>query len=275
MKSINQSISRDSASVYSLNLQSGTLLCFFACRSCKYLKVPRREMKSTKLLCLCNIRLFKDGRLLSTPSDDLEFADSVAVTFEMQKNKMKHETIIHGRTDDPVLCPVKQWARLVNRIWSYQGTTENTTVCTVWRHDRRDQITPCQVITSLRVACATIGSTRLGLEPDEIGTHSLRSGAAMEMYLAAVPVYTIMLIGRWSSDAFLRYIRKQVEQFSKDVAQKMLTHRSFRTISDIAPRVVSNEDPRQRNHRDNPETRRNIGRDASRRVQLPAFSLFN
>ena len=97
----------------------------------------------------------------------------------------------------------------------------------------------------------------------------------MEMYLAAVPVYTIMLIGRWSSDAFLRYIRRQVEQFSKDVSQKMITHRSFRTIPDIAPRVVSNEDPRQRNHRDNAETRRNIGRDASRRVQLPAFSLFN
>ena len=110
---------------------------FFAYRSCEYLKVPRREMKLTKLLCLRNIRLFKDGRLLSTPSDDLEFADSVAVTFEMQKNKMKHETIIHGRTDDPVLCPVKQWARLVNRIWSYQGTTENTTVCKVWLHDRR------------------------------------------------------------------------------------------------------------------------------------------
>jgi hypothetical protein len=96
---------------------------FFAYRSCEYLKVPRREMKLTKLLCLRNIRLFKDGRLLSTPSDALEFADSVAVTFEMQKNEMKHETIIHGRTDDPVLCPVKQWARLVNRIWSYQGTT--------------------------------------------------------------------------------------------------------------------------------------------------------
>jgi hypothetical protein len=86
----------------------------------------------------------------------------------------------------------------------------------------------------------------------------------MEMYLAAVPVYTIMLIGRLSSDALLRYIRKQVEQFSKDVAQKMLTHRSFRTIPDIAPQVVSNEDPRQRNHRDNARTRRNIGRDAMR-----------
>ena len=44
----------------------------------------------------------------------------------------------------------------------------------------------------------------------------------MEMYLAGVPVYTIMLIGRWSSDAFLRYIRKQVEQFSKHVAKQMI-----------------------------------------------------
>ena len=107
---------------------------FFACRSCEYLKVPRREMKRTKQLCLRNISFFKDGHLLSTPSANLEFADSVAVTFEMQKNEQKHETIIHGRTDDPVLCPVKQWALLVNRIWSYQGTTENTQVSTVWRH---------------------------------------------------------------------------------------------------------------------------------------------
>ena len=49
----------------------------------------------------------------------------------------------------------------------------------------------------------------------------------MEMYLAGVPVYTIMLIGRWSSDAFLHYIRKQVEQFSQDITKKMLTDGSF------------------------------------------------
>ena len=65
----------------------------------------------------------------------------------------------------------------------------------------------------------------------------------MEMYLMGVPVYTIMLIGRWSSNAFLHSIWKQVEQFSKDVAQKMLTYRSFCTIPDVASHVVSNKDP--------------------------------
>jgi hypothetical protein len=106
--------------------------------------------------------------------------------------------------------------------------------------------------------------------------HSLPTLRRMEMYLeGVVPVYTIMLIGRWSSDAFLHYIWKQVEQLLQDVAKKMLTYRLFWTIPDIVPRVVSNEDPWQRNHCDNTKMRRNIGCNASQWVQLPAFSLFN
>ncbi len=60
-----------------------------------------------------------------------------------------------------------------------------------------------------------------------IGDHFLCMGTAMEIYLAGVPVYTIMLIGRWSSDTFLHYIWKKVKQFMQDVAKKMLTHRLF------------------------------------------------
>jgi hypothetical protein len=103
---------------------------FFACCSCKYLIVPKMEERWTKLLCLRNIRFFKDGHLILAPSANLELADSVAITFEMQKNDSKFDTVIHGWTDDPVLCPVLQWARLVNRIWSYEGTTRDTSVCT-------------------------------------------------------------------------------------------------------------------------------------------------
>jgi hypothetical protein len=76
---------------------------FFACCSCKYLNVPRRELKRTKLLCLQNISFFKDRCLLVALSDNLEFAESVAVTFKMQKNNQKHDTVIRGWTDNPVL----------------------------------------------------------------------------------------------------------------------------------------------------------------------------
>ena len=44
----------------------------------------------------------------------------------------------------------------------------------------------------------------------------------MMMYLSKTPVYTIMMTGRWSSNAFLCYIEKQVLEFSKGLSAKML-----------------------------------------------------
>jgi hypothetical protein len=96
----------------------------------------------------------------------------------------------------------------------------------------------------------------------------------MEMYLAGISVYTIMLSGRWSRDAFLGYIRKQVKQFLKHVSKQMIQFQFFHKILGIAPRVVSNKDPCQHNHRDNAKTRNNIGGNRSWRVRLLAFSLF-
>ncbi len=54
----------------------------------------------------------------------------------------------------------------------------------------------------------------------------------MAMYLGQCPVYVIMMIGRWSSDAFLVYIRKQVEQFSNGISSKMLRFQFHRHIQD-------------------------------------------
>jgi hypothetical protein len=45
---------------------------------------------------------------------------------------------------------------------------------------------------------AAMGRAHLGFGPLEIGTHSIHFTAAMSMFLADVPVYTIMLLGCWS-----------------------------------------------------------------------------
>lgn len=75
-----------------------------------------------------------------------------------------------------------------------------------------------------------LGCDELGFSPDELGLHSAHSSTAMAMYHAGVPVFTIMLLGCWSSDAFLRYIHKQVEEFSTGVSQKMILNERFFTI---------------------------------------------
>jgi hypothetical protein len=94
----------------------------------------------------------------------------------------------------------------------------------------------------LRQFLSDVNSESLNIKPEECGLHSLRSSSAMAMYLNGIPVYTIMLLGRWSSDAFLRYIRKQVTEFSKGVAQKMIQSPVYYHVSH-----ADQEDPRNHN----------------------------
>jgi hypothetical protein len=65
--------------------------------------VPREEMRSKQRSMSKNIRFFKDEHLISAPSAPLESGDSIAVTFNMQKNDLKHNTVIHGWTEDATL----------------------------------------------------------------------------------------------------------------------------------------------------------------------------
>ena len=91
------------------------------------------------------------------------------------------------------------------------------------------------MLVCLRTAVKMVGEDRLGFKASEVGTHSIRSGAAMAMYLDNEPVFTIMLIGRWKSDASLNYIRKQVEMFSHNVSTHMLKHLEWYTTADYQP----------------------------------------
>jgi hypothetical protein len=58
----------------------------------------------------------------------------------------------------------------------------------------------------------------LGFTADQIGLHSARSGTTVAMYLVGVPVFTIMLLGRRSSDAL-----DITESRSKNLAGVLVT----------------------------------------------------
>jgi len=174
-----------------------------------------------------NIRFFKDGAILPHSHPDLKFLDCVSLTFEHQKRQDKNDTVTQEATGDSVLCPVCFAAGLVRCIGSYPGTSSSTNISAYMSNGSVDHVTSQQVINALCNALGAIGETRLGIAKHELGTHSIRLGAAMAMYLGECPVYTIMLIGQWSSNAFLRYIRKQVMEFSHNVSKRMLTFQTF------------------------------------------------
>ena len=200
---------------------------FFACRSCEYLKVPKANEKQTKCLTLKNIIFHLNGATIPHSSPLLLAADNVAVTFETQKNGRKLDTITQWATHHDTLCPVVQWASLVKRIRAYPGATENTNVSAYWHHGKMHHMTSKDITNALRDGLTVFGSEKLRIKPEEIGTHSIRSGAAMAMYLGRVPVFAIQLIDCWSSDALMKYIRKQIKEFTFDASAQMLTMQTF------------------------------------------------
>ena len=202
------------------------LICgalYFACRSCEYTKTEGR--RKTKLLTIRDIRFFYNNiEIPKTGSKRylILHATAVTITFVRTKTDQKDTPITQHRSGTDI-CPVLAWGSLVYRIMSYKDSHLDLAVNTFKQTDRTPFhfITQKEILLHIRSTVLAIGKRKLGFSPDEVGTHSIRSSFAMQLYLQKVSVYTIMLQGRWKSDCFLLYIRKQVMEFGKDISNKI------------------------------------------------------
>ena len=68
-------------------------------------------------------------------------------------------------------------------------------VNTIHQNGKVVYITNTKISTLIKAAVADIGVDILGFGSDDVNTHSNQAAAAMAMYLANMPVYTIMLVG--------------------------------------------------------------------------------
>lgn len=235
-------------------------------RSCEYTSTPREAVQKTKLLRICDLRFFNKSTKglhfplsYSAPKQSLQTAECVSITFVNQKNGERMATITQHRVTaahpDTILCPVHAWGALVHRVMSYPKSTTLSTVNTFLHKGKLTKITNQQVKRHLISIVKLLGPETLGVDIKRIGTHTVRTSAAMLMYLANIRTSTIMLIGRWKSDAFLLYLRRQVKEFTAGVTDQMSRQQEmFFTIpsdhtqmSDLPNRHVSErDDPRTR-----------------------------
>ncbi len=75
------------------------------------------------------------------------------------------------------------------------------------------------VENALRDRVKAYGEAALRINAHKVGTHSIRLGLAMAMNLGGVPVFAIIMIRRWVSDSFMKYIWTQIEEFTFDVSK--------------------------------------------------------
>jgi hypothetical protein len=163
------------------------LAFFFAMRSCEYVKATQQEKRRTEILRLRNLQFFNNGRLVPHDDPNIEYSNCLNITFEMQKKDKKNNTTTQPSSGNITLCPVRAAVAIVRRIQSYPGANDDTPISAIWKYDRIEHIMSNQITNALKDAVLAIGEDALHIAKNEIGTHSIRSGAAMPMFLGGAP----------------------------------------------------------------------------------------
>ena len=91
-------------------------------------------------------------------------------------------------------------------------------------------ITHAELINFIRSSVSRLAFENPNLNPSDFGTHSVRSGSALAMYLHEVPVADIMLQGRWSSNSFMLCIKRHVLERSQGALTSMIASDSLHSL---------------------------------------------
>ena len=257
----------------SMFAHTADLLCgafFFAMRGCEYVRTP--VPGRTRRIILANV-VFRDEHRRVIPHSHPELisrAYVVSITFIAQKNGKKMDSRSQLRSGHHFLCPVLRWVSIVQRItrlipYHKPSTTVDSfpTASNALTH-----ITSTFTRQLLWHVCAVSGGFPVfGFHPHELGNPSIRSGAAMSLFLMNHSPARIMILGRWSSDAFLVYIRPQVMEWAHNMSHDMVRFDSFTDIphsTDFRP----NDDSALRAREQHPS-----GNGRSSSLTLPRFAL--
>jgi hypothetical protein len=204
---------------------------FFATRPCEIVRT--KDPGQTKTLSLRNLHFWTRQQKTISPlsptfAADVEF---VTVTWDHQKNGQKTDSRTQRRTHDPLLCPVTSLGHAAQRVLnSVPDAGLDTLLCSVYNPSSSlvSLLSDEYTLNLLRSTCAMFGGKPVfGFHPHEIVNRSIRSGAAMALFLKDHSTAKIMILGRWSSDAFLMYIRPQVLEWTNNMSQDMVSFESF------------------------------------------------
>lgn len=116
------------------------------------------------------------------------------------------------RIKGSMLCPLKAYTRMIKKI---PGTNDDPAFCVPIKKGNR-AVTYWELQNFIKC-----NVKRMGLDPTQYSSHSMRRAGATWAFQAKVPSELIKLQGDWASDAYLRYIECSTEQRML-VAQEMV-----------------------------------------------------
>jgi hypothetical protein len=162
---------------------------------------------------------------LRAPISQLEAATTVSLTFTTQKNGNKGEVLTHGPSTDLWACPVRTTARHVIHLQAHTAKS-STPLASYLRATRRIDIKANDVTEALRYA-AVATAHQTGPHYSDISAKALGAGGAMALLCGKIDHDTIRMLGRWHSDAMMRYLHLQAKPLMREFAPTMFNHGSY------------------------------------------------
>ncbi|KAI2493227.1 hypothetical protein MHU86_21301 [Fragilaria crotonensis] len=208
---------------------------YFLLRPGEYAGAPKTD--ADDLFRLQDLGLWIGGRKLDVPTcplADLTAATFATLTFTSQKNGVRGETVGHGRSGHPTLCPVLRLAsralhlRQHNALPTTPLNASRTSPTSCWQY-----VPPSCITALLRSAVAL--SPGLGFSAKDVSARSTRSGGAMALLCAGIDGDRIRLIGRWRSDEMYRYLHVQAQPVMNGIAAAMFRGGTFSFTPGDAP----------------------------------------
>jgi hypothetical protein len=167
---------------------------------------------------------------MSASPADLQAATSVVYTFTTQKNGKRGEKMIHSRSGNALCCPVCASIRRVKHL-RLSGARSTAPIAAYYRGSLRITVKARDVTDTLRSAMTANGH-RTGVQANEISARSLRAGGAMALLCGKVDFDLIRIIGRWHSDAMIRYLHMQAQPGMQNFAATMFNNGTYEFLPD-------------------------------------------
>jgi len=213
---------------------------FWLLRPSEYLSTTHHGR--TEAFRLRDVTFVIDGRILpatTVPLNDLKTGARVSraiLTFNDQKNAVRGEQICHSPSGDLTYCPCRALARICSHLLAH-GERLDFPLYRCAGH----VLTAPMATSALRTAAASVQATT-GIPPDRLSVRSLRLGGATAMLCANIDSDLIKLVGRWKSDAMLRYLRVGSHEPTSAIASRMHAAGSY-TFSTLNPTELPDQTP--------------------------------
>ena len=165
--------------------------------------------------------------------------------------------------------PVRSLEQTARKILSYPGASTQSSICTYFSNRELKNFTKNDILLVFRGNTKSIQKDKMGYNSEEIGTHSNRSAASIAIFIDNIPCYMIILLGCWSLDSFLKYMRHQVLECSKGISLRMIKNDILYLILD----QQANENNQQSQNSNSFATKLSMSPSSPHQINRLVFSL--